>query len=102
MPIVRNPIENNEKIKEKINRYEIAYYKVLRNLISKYEQLLEFYPKGNKIVVKLGKNGVVVIHYPSSQDSFDFILSGDMVQDIIPMRISLDKKSVGFNLTLSD
>jgi hypothetical protein len=81
-----------ERLREQITEYYETYYAELRTRLSDYSSPLPYsvpdHLKGyRRIVTELGKDGVVISHWPAGQDSFDFHISpertaNDLVADL--------------------
>jgi hypothetical protein len=80
--------QNLEELREQITEYYETYYAELRSQLTSHDstsfrsvpEVLKGY---RRIVTELGKDGVVVTHWPSGQDSFDFHISPDrMAKDL--------------------
>jgi hypothetical protein len=80
--------QNLEQLREQITEYYETYYAELRSQLTSHDSAtFQSVPEGFKgyrrIVTELGRDGVVVTHWPSSQDSFDFHISPDrMAKDL--------------------
>src|SRR5918997_2065944 len=73
-----------EVLREQITEYYETYYAELRSRLSghdpaTFQSVPEVFKGYRRIVTELGRDGVVVTHWPSSQDSFDFHISPDRV-----------------------
>jgi hypothetical protein len=71
-----------ERLREQITEYYETYYAELRSQLTGHDPAtFQFVPevfKGyRRVVTELGRDGVVVTHWPSSRDSFDFHISPD-------------------------
>jgi hypothetical protein len=76
--------ENLEELREQITEYYETYYAELRSQLTghdpaTFQSVPEVFKGYRRIVTELGRDGVVVTHWPSSQDSFDFHISPDRV-----------------------
>ena len=74
--------ENLEELREQITEYYETYYAELRSQITgqdpaTFQSVPDVFKGYRRIVTELGQDGVVVTHWPSSQDSFDFHISPD-------------------------
>ena len=80
--------QNLEELREQITEYYETYYAELRSQLTSHESATiqsvpEVFKGYRRIVTELGKDGVVVTHWPSGQDSFDFHISPDrMAKDL--------------------
>jgi hypothetical protein len=71
-----------EKLKDEITQYYQTYYAELRShpanndpaIFGSIPQHLKGY---RRVVTELGRDGIVVTHWPAGQDSFDFHISPD-------------------------
>lgn len=78
-----------EGLKDQLTDYYQTYYAELRSQLSDWNQAaLGSLPEGlaghKRIVAVLGKDGIVVTHWPSGQDSFDFHISPEKTaQDLV-------------------
>lgn len=63
-------------LEQRLHRFYTAYYSELRQRMSRYPAASEIFPYylkgGRRIVATLTKDGLVVVHYPAEQDSFEF------------------------------
>lgn len=76
--------QNLEVLREQITEYYETYYAELRSQLTSHESATfqsvpEVFKGYRRIVTELGQDGVVVTHWPSGQDSFDFHISPDRV-----------------------
>jgi hypothetical protein len=76
--------ENLEELREQITEYYETYYAELRSQLTghdpaTFQSVPEVFKGYRRIVTELGRDGVVVTHWPSNQDSFDFHISPDRV-----------------------
>jgi hypothetical protein len=77
-----------EELREQITEYYETYYAELRSQLTShdsatFQSVPEIFKGYRRIVTELGRDGVVVTHWPSSQDSFDFHISPDrMAKDL--------------------
>ena len=74
--------QNLEELREQITEYYETYYAELRSQLTNYDTVTfqsvpEVFKGHRRIVTELGQDGVVVTHWPSGQDSFDFHLAPD-------------------------
>ena len=74
--------QNLEELREQITEYYETYYAELRSQLTgqdpaTFQSVPEVFKGYRRIVTVLGQDGVVVTHWPSSQDSFDFHISPD-------------------------
>ena len=74
--------QNLEELREQITEYYETYYAELRSQLTShdsatFQSVPEVFKGYRRIVTELGRDGVVVTHWPSSQDSFDFHISPD-------------------------
>lgn len=80
--------KNLQELKEQITEYYETYYAELRSQLTSHDSTtFQSVPEALKgyrrIVTELGQDGVVVTHWPSGQDSFDFHISPDsMAKDL--------------------
>ncbi|MBC2728637.1 Shedu anti-phage system protein SduA domain-containing protein [Desulfosporosinus sp.] len=78
---------DSEKIKNRIRRYERAYYDELRMQMSRLTTVLDAFPdflKGHrKIEAYLVQDGLVIIHWYDETDSFHFTVSALYAQNLI-------------------
>lgn len=72
-----------EELRSQVTEYYEAYYSELRNRMGDHELAIPHAAvpdplKGyRRIVTELGKDGVMVTHWPDASDSFDFHISPD-------------------------
>lgn len=71
-----------EALRDEITEYFETYYSELRSRMSDhgspiYGRAPEFLKGYRRVVTVLGKDGVVITHWPAERDSFDFHLSPD-------------------------
>ena len=76
----RTERQNLEELREQITEYYETYYAELRSQITghdpaTFQSVPDVFKGYRRIVTELGQDGVVVTHWPSSQDSFDFHIS---------------------------
>jgi len=76
--------QNLEELREQITEYYETYYAELRSRLTShdpatFQSVPEVFKGYRRIVTELGRDGVVVTHWPSGQDSFDFHISPDQV-----------------------
>ena len=80
--------QNLEGLREQITEYYETYYAELRSQLTSqdpatFQSVPDVFKGYRRIVTELGQDGVVVTHWPSSQDSFDFHISPDrMAKDL--------------------
>jgi hypothetical protein len=80
--------QNLEELREQITEYYETYYAELRSQLTGHnpatlQSVPDVFKGYRRIVTELGQDGVVVTHWPSSQDSFDFHISPDrMAKDL--------------------
>jgi hypothetical protein len=80
--------QNLEGLREQITEYYETYYAELRSQLTSqdpatFQSVPDVFKGYRRIVTELGRDGVVVTHWPSSQDSFDFHISPDrMAKDL--------------------
>lgn len=81
-------VRDLEGLKDRITDYYQTYYAELRSQLSGWNRAAlgsvpEWLAGHKRIVTVLGKDGIVVTHWPSGQDSFDFHISPEKTaQDI--------------------
>jgi hypothetical protein len=73
-----------EELREQITEYYETYYSELRSQLAghdtaTFQSVPEVFKGYRRIVTELGQDGVVVTHWPSGQDSFDFHIAPDRV-----------------------
>lgn len=73
-------VRDLEGLRDQISDYYQTYYAELRSRLSGWDQVsLASLPAGftgyKRIVTDLGMDGIVVTHWPSDQDSFNFHIS---------------------------
>ena len=76
--------QNLEELREQITEYYETYYAELRSRLTShdaatFQSVPEVFKGYRRIVTELSQDGVVVTHWPSGQDSFDFHISPDRV-----------------------
>lgn len=77
-----------EELKDQITEYYETYYAELRSQLtghdtSTFRSVPEVFKGYRRIVTELGQDGVVVTHWPSGHDSFDFhIVPGRVAKDL--------------------
>lgn len=76
--------QNLEELRDQITEYYETYYAELRSRLTShdaatFQSVPEVFKGYRRIVTELGQDGVVVTHWPSGQDSFDFHISPDRV-----------------------
>jgi hypothetical protein len=69
-----------ERLREQITEYYETYYAELRSRLSDHTSPLSVsvpdHLKGyRRVVTELGKDGLVITHWPAGQDAFDFHIS---------------------------
>jgi hypothetical protein len=67
-----------EQLREQITEYYETYYAELRTRLSDHTPPLsvpDHFKGYRRIVTELGKDGLVITHWPAGQDSFDFHIS---------------------------
>ena len=74
--------QNLEELREQITEYYETYYAELRSQLTghdpaTFQSVPEVFKGYRRIVTELGRDGVVVTHWPSSRDSFEFHISPD-------------------------
>jgi hypothetical protein len=74
--------QNLEGLREQITEYYETYYAELRSQLTSqdpatFQSVPDVFKGYRRIVTELGRDGVVVTHWPSSQDSFDFHIAPD-------------------------
>ena len=80
--------QNLEELREQITEYYETYYAEQRSQLTSqdpatFQSVPDVFKGYRRIVTELGRDGVVVTHWPSSQDSFDFHISPDrMAKDL--------------------
>lgn len=105
--IPNEKIEKYEKFKDSIEAYEKEYYQVWRNLLIKDAKHLEIH-RGNienhKFRIFFATNGIIVFHYCTTEESFEFLIADSIVQDLIPgmtnKKLILTKESEIFDFSL--
>jgi hypothetical protein len=67
-----------ERLREQITEYYETYYAELRTRLSDHASPLsvpDHFKGYRRIVTELGKDGLIITHWPAGQDSFDFHIS---------------------------
>src|SRR5262245_13461812 len=77
----------NRKMPDRIRRYVESYYETLRQQLAKYHAIADDIPeflKGcRRVVAVLGSDGLVIAHYLSNHDTFQFGNSNSTMKAIV-------------------
>lgn len=71
-----------ENLRQQITQYYETYYAELRSSFNDHELISfgtvpEFLKGYRRVITELGRDGVLITHWPSESDSFDFHLATD-------------------------